>query len=239
MKCPHCTVVIHPDWNTGTIAPKTSREMEHDDYFQRGPYVETAWIWEAAECPACNNAIINICLVAVEDSAEPLTQHLAYPRFPKRKPIGDAVPETLRADYTEACNILPASAKASAALSRRILQAILNEQGYELGTLYQQVDSALKETSPGKVLPSSIRGTIDAVRNLGNFAAHPITDKSRLQVIDVDSDEAKWCLDIIEALFEHYYSTPSAEGKKRLDNLDAKLAAADKPSMLGKNNLVS
>ena len=238
MECPHCTVVIHPDWNTGAIAPKTSRGMEHDDYFQ-GPYVETAWIWAAAECPACTNAIINVCLVDVEDPADPLTQHLAYPRFPKRKLIGDAVPETFRADYVEACNILPASAKASAALSRRILQAILNEQGYKSANLYQQVDSALKEDSPGKVLPSSIRGTIDAVRNLGNFAAHPITDKSRLQVIDVDSDEAKWCLEIIEALFEHYYSTPSAEAKKRLENLDAKLAAADKPGMLGKNNPVS
>ena len=134
---------------------------------------------------------------------------------------------------------MPASAKASAALSRRILQVILNEQGYEANTLYQQIDSALKENSPGKVLPSSIQGTIDAVRNLGNFAAHPITDKSGLQVIDVDSDEAKWCLEIIEALFEHYYSTPSAKGKKRLENLDAKLAAADKPSMLGNNNPVS
>ena len=239
MKCPHCTVMIHPDWNTGTIDPKSSKEIEPNDYFQRGPYIETAWMWEATECPACNNAIINISIVDVDDPAEPLRQHLAYPRFPKRKPIVDAVPETLKADYIEACNILPASAKASAALSRRILQAILNEQGYESDTLYQQIDSALKEDSPGKVLPSSIRGTIDAVRNLGNFAAHPITDKSRLQVINVDADEAKWCLEIIEALFEHYYSTASAKGKKRLKTLDAKLASADKPSMLGKDNPVS
>ena len=237
MKCPHCTVMIQPDWNTGPIDPKGEKKIEHDDYFQRGPYVETAWIWEAAECPGCNNAIIRICLIAVDDPAEPLIQHRAYPRFPKRKPIGDAVPETLRADYIEACNILPASAKASAALSRRILQAILNEQGYEADTLYQQVDLALKEDSPGRILPSSIRSTIDAVRNLGNFAAHPITDKSRLQVIDVDSDEAEWCVEIIEALFEHYYSTASAKGKKRLENLDAKLASADKPTMLGKNPL--
>ena len=239
MKCPHCTVMILPDWNTGTIKPKSSKEMEHDDYFQRGPYIETAWIWEATECPACNNEIINISLMAVDDPAEPLTQHLAYPRFPKRKPIGDAVPETLRADYIEACNILPASAKASAALSRRILQAVLNEQGYESDVLYQQVDAALKEDSPGKVLPSSIQGTIDAVRNLGNIAAHPITDESRLQVIDVESDEAEWCLEIIEALFEHYCSTPSTKGKKRLEKLDAKLARTDKLSMLGKNNPVS
>ena len=239
MKCPHCTVMIHPDWNTGTIDPKSSKEMEHEDYSQGGRYIETAWIWAVTECPACNNAIINICLINVDDPAEPLIQHLAYPRFPTREPIGDAVPETLRADYIEACNVLPASAKASAALSRRILQTILNEQGYESDTLYQQVNSALKEDSPGKVLPSSIRGTIDAVRNLGNFAAHQIMDKSHLQVIDVDSDEAKWCLEIIEALFEHYYSTPSAKGEKRLKNLDAKLASADKPRMLGENNPVS
>ena len=130
--------------------------------------------------------------------------------------------------------MLPVSAKASAALSRRILQAILNVQGYTGKDLAQQIDYVLEEESLERILPPSIRQTIDAVRNLGNFAAHQTTDKSGLQVIDVDQDEAEWCLEIIEALFEHFYDTPSAKNRKRVANLSAKLANAEKPNRLGK-----
>ena len=103
---------------------------------------------------------------------------IVYPRFPVRSPIDDAVPESLTKDYVEACNVLPISPKASAALSRRVLQAVLNDKGYRSGSLAIQIESVLDESHPNKVLPSPIRTMIDAVRNFGNFAAHPITDKN-------------------------------------------------------------
>ena len=236
MKCPHCTVEFHPDWNTGNIKPRSSREteIEDDDYFRRGPFVETAWTWSATECPACKRPTITVDLIDVEEPAEPLIQNQAYPRFPIRQIVVDAVPEVFKSDYAEACNVLPVSAKASAALSRRILQAILNSQGYTGKDLARQIDSALEEESPERVLPLSIRQTVDAVRNLGNFAAHQTTDQSGLQVIDVDYDEAEWCLEILEALFKHFYDTPSAKNRKRVANLSVKLASAEKPNRLGK-----
>jgi hypothetical protein len=74
--------------------------------------------------------------------------------------------------------------------------------------------------------------TIDAVRNFGNFSAHPIDDKTALQIIDVDPHEAEWCLQILEESFEHFYVGP-AIAKARRTNLDAKLAAAGKPPSKG------
>ena len=236
MECPHCAVEFFPRWNTGSIKPGSSpeTEAEEDELLRSGPFVETAWIWSAAKCPACYNPTIIIDLVDVEYPQEPLMQNQAYPQFPSRKFAVDAVPEAFKEDYVEACKVLPVSAKASAALSRRILQAILSDQGYTGKRLIQQIDSVLEEESLAKTLPLSIRETIDAVRNLGNLAAHQTTDKSGLQVIDVDHDEAEWCLEIIEALFVHYYDTPSTKDIKRVANLSAKLANANKPNRLGK-----
>jgi hypothetical protein len=98
--------------------------------------------------------------------------------------------------------------------------------------LAQQVDEALNETSATKALPIAIRENFDAIRNFGNFSAHPLTDTSTLQVINVESGEAEWCLEILNQLFDHYYVAPAIAAVKRAA-LSAKLQAAGKPPMKG------
>ena len=227
MKCPHCTVVIQPNWNKGNINIPSLDELRPEDYgYSRpGHQIETGWSWAATRCPSCTKVIINIELIDVDYPSIPLRQLLAIPRFPERKSVDDAVPEAFRADYSEACGVLDISAKASAALSRRILQGILTDQGYKCDNLARQIDSVLDESDPTKVLPSHIRETVDAVRHFGNFAAHPITEETSLQIIDVEAEEAEWCLEIIVALFDHYYVTP-ARARERREQLNQKLAQA-------------
>jgi hypothetical protein len=140
------------------------------------------------------------------------------------------VPAEIMADYTEANQVLSISAKASAALSRRCLQSILSSQGYTGRDLVKQIESVLSETDTTRSLPRSIRENIDAIRNFGNFSAHPITDKTTLQVVDVEPGEAEWCLQILLDLFDFYYVAP-AESAKRRAALAAKLAGAAKPPM--------
>ena len=227
MKCPHCVREVNVEWNTDLIKPKGYKEFQPDDY-EYHIAIEVAWIWKAAACPACNGVIVDLEVIDVTDPEPPLEAHSAYPKFPRRKFVGDDVPKTIRDDYVEACNVLSVSPKASAALSRRVLQAILYKQGYAAKDLAKQVNEVLNESSPDKVLPSSIKIKIDAVRNLGNFAAHPIEDKSNSQVIEVESEEAEWCLEIIEALFDHYWDAPSTNDLKLLGNLNKKLTRAGK-----------
>lgn len=86
----------------------------------------------------------------------------------------------------------------------------------------------LAEADGRKALPMSVHLVVDAVRNFGNFSAHPITDQTTLQIIDVDPHEAEFCLEILEALFDHYYVRPAAAAERKAA-LDAKLAAARKP----------
>jgi hypothetical protein len=51
--------------------------------------------------------------------------------------------ESIATDYVEACRVLLASAKASAALSRRCLQVMLHDQGYKKRDLAKQVEQLL------------------------------------------------------------------------------------------------
>ena len=58
--------------------------------------------------------------------------------------------------------------------------------------------------------------------------AHPITDLTSLQIIDVEPGEAEWCLEIVAGVLDHYYVKPAANAKK-LDELNQKLKQAGKP----------
>jgi hypothetical protein len=146
-----------------------------------------------------------------------------------RGPALPEVPPDIAQDYREACLVLPFSPKASATLSRRCLQNILNQKGYKAGSLATQLDLLLNEKDPLKAVPLRLRASVDGIRNFGNFGAHPIDDTTTLQVIDVEPHEAEWCLETIEELFEHFYVAPAAV-RARKAQLDAKLASAGKPA---------
>jgi len=134
-------------------------------------------------------------------------------------------PAALVKDYREACVVLDASPSASACMSRRCLQGLLVSQGYKKRSLYDQVQDLLAEATPQKALPSDLHETVDAIRQFGNFGAHRINDLTTLQAIEVEADEAEWCIEMSEQLFEHYYERP-AKAKAKLAAKNSKLTAA-------------
>ena len=231
MKCPYCTAEINPSWNSGGIAPRRAYDDDQiAELLRQGiPAIETALLWQASECSSCRNEIIFLERIVADDPEILLERHLAYPHFSKRKNISDKVPAALKEEYEEACQVLSISPKASAALSRRILQAMLEERGYTAKKLFRQIQAALNDTSPDKVLPNSIRQKIDAIRNVGNFAAHPMADTTTFEIINVEPEEAEWCLGIIEELFEHYYNTSYQEDTEQIARLNENLRRANRP----------
>ena len=213
MQCPHCDVAFSEKdaWERFHLEPASDRGWE--------------WTCHAIECPECEELVIHIERT-IDGESKSYVRHIpeyarrvAYPLSAPPRSLPEEVPERFKADYREAHQVLSVSSKASAALSRRVLQSILNEQGYPGRDLSKQIDAVLNDTESDKALPTGVLRTIDAVRNFGNFSAHPISDITSLQIIDVEPEEAEWCLEIVERLFDHYYVRP-AKDQKRLDELN-------------------
>ena len=89
--------------------------------------------------------------------------------------------------------------------------------------LYDEIQELLNRGT----LPSHIAESLDAVRNIGNFAAHPIKSQSSGEIVAVEPGEADWNLDVIESLFDFYFVAP-ARTKARKDALNKKLADTGK-----------
>jgi len=134
------------------------------------------------------------------------------------------VPSHVATDYNEAALVLGLSAKASAALSRRCLQAVLREQGFQQKDLWQQIAEA------NKALPSFLQETVDQIRHFGNFAAHPTVERATGEIIEVEHGEAEWTLEVLDMLFDHYYVQPQ-RARQRKDALNQKLSAAGKKTV--------
>jgi hypothetical protein len=217
MKCPHCSVEVHSSFYK-------TRIHSSEQYWE--PVGGLLWSADYMTCPACGQAIIKLVGEKHEVGSKPVTEFLAYPMSTGRPNAPSEVPAYIAEDFHEACAVLAHSPKASAALSRRCLQAVLRENGFAQKDLAPAIQAAIDSKS----LPTALADNIDAIRNIGNFAAHPLKDSNTNQILPVEPQEAEWNLEVLEALFDFFYVQP-AKAKARRAQLDAKLAAAGKPPM--------
>lgn len=187
-------------------------------------------------CPECEDLIIKMDTGTFEvDGAgsESLSniekKEFLYPKFFTRN-VEMEVPDKYKTDYLEACAVLNISPKASAAMSRRILQNILRE---ELKISHPSLAKEIDEFLHRKDVPTYLGEAVDAIRNIGNFAAHPLKDTNTGEVIEVEAGEAEWLLDVNESLFDFVFVQPKRleERKKKLNE---KLKTIGKPPMKSK-----
>lgn len=214
MKCSHCQVEIHPNFSNQQIG---------QGWFGQERGQHTHWQTNYMVCPSCGKALITVDKSTQTNDRETWP---IYPRFSTRPPAPAEVPADIAEDFNEATAVLSISPKASAALSRRCLQGVLRHQGYTQKNLAPAIQAALDS----KTLPTAHAENLDAVRNIGNFAAHPMKDKQTDAIVPVEPHEAEWNLEVLEGLFDHYYVQPAKAAARRAA-LDAKLGAAGKPAM--------
>ena len=217
MKCPHCLVEVHPGF--------ARRQLFHHQSALRAKNSKgevSEWMSEAMVCPGCGKGIIRLLESDLHGVVRATVQ--VVPFATSRNPVPDEVPADLAEDFIEAALVLGLSPKASAALSRRCLQGILRNNGFAQKDLAPAIKAAVDS---GK-LPAMLASSLDAVRNIGNFAAHPTKDSNTGEVLPVEPHEAEWNLDVLEGLFDFYYVLPAKEQVK-IDALNKKLAAAGKP----------
>jgi hypothetical protein len=123
--------------------------------------------------------------------------------------------------------VLPISPQASAALTRRCLQQVLRDHGQ---TKSKDLFDQIQEVINNNHVPTALADQLDAIRVIGNFAAHPLKSKNTGMVLPVEEHEAEWNLDVLEAVFDHYFVKP-AQAKARKAALNLKLAEAGKPQL--------
>jgi len=222
MKCPHCRVDFHPA----------------SDYLFLGRDADSNWAIQTDSCSACQRFSFRL-LNGQSGNFAPGTrmgpasfsvlqrQFLVYPKGSSRPPCPSEVAPDVADDYTEACLVLPDSAKAAAALGRRCLQHLLREYAKVKPT---DLSHEIEEYCARPVVPSHISSAVDAVRVIGNFAAHPLKSQQSGQVLPVEPGEAEWTLDVLESLFDFMFVQPTELARKR-DSLNKKLSEAGKPPL--------
>jgi hypothetical protein len=196
MKCPHCstTVKLQVDLALGGGSRLFANQEE--------PKYKLAW----NRCPECQNLII---IIRIGTVGKELIDHILYPQYYIRH-VAPEVPDNYKVDFKEACAVLPPSPKASAAMSRRLLQNILhNEFQINTGNLSQEI----KQFGELTEVPSSLKETVDAIRHFGNFAVHPNENVLTNTIIDVEPGEAEWLLEVIEELFDFTFVKPNKRAK--------------------------
>jgi hypothetical protein len=219
--CPHCGVTIE------LTAPFAGYPAGS---FMR-PAVKRLVTVSNGGCPACGEPIVFAHEQELVDIAQGsragalLATRYIWPTSTPPRSVPAEVPLSIRRDYTEAAAVISLSEEASAALSRRCLQLLLRESA---GTKSKDLADQIDEVLPS--LPGYLQQQLDAVRNIGNFGAHPQKSKSTGGIVEVEAGEAEWNLDVLDLLFDFYYVQPKIAQEKR-DALNKKLADIGKPAM--------
>ena len=191
-RCPHCSVTV--------FLQRSLKGIDND--------VDGNWLVYYSTCPNCQRLVIELHRARHPDVTGIADQlvTLAYPKSIQRNLPPPEVPEEFTKDYLEAALIVRDSPKASAALSRRLLQHLLREKaGADQRNLFDAIQHVVDQGN----LPSHIAESLHTLRELGNFAAHPNKSTNTAEVIEVEHGEAEWCLDVIDALYDHYFVSPA------------------------------
>jgi hypothetical protein len=104
-------------------------------------------------------------------------------------------------------------------------QAIIHDQA---GIKGRDLDAEIETLIASHNLPSHTEEGLHAVRQIGNFAAHPIKSTSSGEIVEVEVGEAEWNLDVLESLFDFYFVQPALAAKRKAD-INKNLADAGKP----------
>ena len=222
IKCPYCYITVRINWKHSEML------REPQDNQETGTAIQL--FYEC--CTNCRKLIVGVnrgyqsFAFGHNQVTDPLWEKIVYPMSTTIM-SGDFIPEFLYNEYLEAVEVLPVSPKASAALTRRILQGVFREKyNIEKRTLDAEISEFIKLPN----IPTHLSNAVDAIRWIGNFAAHPLKNQNTQAICDVEPGEAEWSIEVIEALFDFTYIQPQKLELKR-NLLNEKLKAAGKPTL--------
>ena len=193
--CPYCNMVMSLTNDTKSSQYPAFREQNGMHWVSGGPsYISSTLEITFYKCPNCGEFTI----LASGKGEAVKDVSLAIRPYSSAKQYPDVIPQSIREDYEEACNILQLSPKASATLSRRCLQGMIRDfWGITKNTLFEEV-TALQDK-----IPADLWVAINGLRQLGNIGAH--MEKNTDLIVDIDPGEADKLIQLIELLLKEWY----------------------------------
>ena len=192
---------------------------------------------QLGHCPVCLELIVVMRFgrISQRDTTYyqtgflPAESKIVFPFNPSGRQIPSEVPENLSRLFRKAEAVLPISPEASATLSRRVLQQVFREHlSIKKKDLNQEIDEFIARSD----VPSYLIKSVDGIRAIGNYAAHPIKYQNSGEMVDVEEGEAEWSLDTLESLFDFVFVQPTKLEEQR-KKLNAKNELAGKPKLKG------
>lgn len=212
-KCPYCKAysAFTPSADQlSTASLRTGRFGEHGP--EIGDTFRVSAEVEVRECQNDDCREVSIYTKAYEEYYMPqhdggdtenrdLTDWIqVFPQvIPEEITLPDYIPNKVREDFKQASLIKDLSPKATVALCRYCTQYMIRDfWGISKGRLVDEI----AELERKNACPASIE-MLDAIRDMGNFGAHPEKDTS--VIIEVDPKDAKIAVEIVQTIIKDWY----------------------------------
>ena len=200
-RCPFCG-------HNATIGDQNTTVNFHS-FSDGNKYGTQAVLWQAITCPNpdCREYALDLSVYDYKTPTGALqgikgNLNYSWQLVPGAymKVLPDYVPAPIVADYREACLICTLSPKASATLARRCLQGMIRDYW---GVSKPRLVDEIKEIEDR--VDRLAWDAIEAVRSIGNIGAH--MEKDIDVIVDVEPQEARLLIELIETLVEDWYVT--------------------------------
>lgn len=191
-------------------------------------YAEPRWYVERLQTIACRNchdivSIFGLYRAQIGTDGQPqrqptnhskiITNHayrqmVVYPLHLQDAYDPAVVPPAIVQDLQEAASIADLSPRASAVLSRRVVQSVMRDF-YKVGKqrdLHSEIEAARSQMS------ESLYDALMSVKSLGNIGAHPERDVDL--IISVDGSEASLLLAVVQILIDGTYVKQADDEQK-------------------------
>lgn len=207
MKCPYCATTIHVNWNEiifPSLLPRVS-DSDHED----------GYVIQHGFCPECRKLIVQlqhgVVTSGYDDSfwmTDVEEENIIYPRHSAGRNLNQYVPEKYAQLFQESEEVNNISPRASATLSRYLLQMLLHE---ELQIQKKNLEEELTELERRGNIPTKLVTMLQVMRRVANFGAHPKKSTNSNEIVEVEEGESTVMLDLLEEVFDYIFVKPKQQ----------------------------
>lgn len=206
MKCPHCATTVFIYWNQVTFLEPTP-----EDSYDNGGYTI-----QYGYCPECGKLVIQL-QHGIQSGRSGINEYwidqidyedIIYPRYSAGRNLDQYVPERYAQLFRESEEVNNISPRASATLSRYLLQMLLHE---ELHIQKRNLEDEIKELENGSNIPTKLVTMLQVMRRVANFGAHPKKSTNSNEIVEVEAGESAVMLDLLEEVFDYIFVKPKQQ----------------------------